>query len=855
MQYLTTHDDALSADAVAADYANVSAFIDYWGASLPSLGGFSPDYDGPPPPGSGGSWGSGDYVAPEYISADYAALANCGEFRLLISNSPPDVFVGISNTLPGITYTLLTNSDLTTTNWNVAEVLTASGPVVWSSPFTVTGTTNLFFMARSVWPALLWVTNLTCSGDVWGWGIASSPALSLDENHVYVTTTGNLLYSLDTSSGVVELTTGLTIGDGEMTPSPAVDTSGDIVVGSTDGFLISFAANLTVNWSNNLAIHSSGSAVYATPAVTAGGTIYIGTDDDAGGDSDFFSTNTSSHQNWLFSPAGNNPGHVDGLAAVASDCTVYFLGEDSRLYALYPDGNVKWFLPVPGHTEPDSSPAIGPDGTILVGSDSPYLYAVNPDGSLNWAYHIPNTNDSEEAIYSSPVIDSIGTVYVGGAESIEKFANEGIFFPSYTDFPRGVYAITNGQLKWAFTNVPGWIVGSVAVAEDGTVYAGAASTNHAFGILYAITNGVQKWAFQSSNDIVSSPVICADGGVIFTDEASNVYKVAGCSPLASSPAWPMFHHDPQHTGSLAGTNCPEAGCEAPFPNNGAFEEGQNRFVFAIAGPKGSTWAVYASTNLLTLTNTGSTVTLDSDGQGLFLDANDLGGVSNVFYCLSNGCCSKVIGFVVFSAAPGTNMIADPFYQVDDSALQDIEDQPNGVASPMNTVGALFCGFPDGPDLPEFGEGTNLYGWTGTGFATNTAVGNGSGVWSPNGDIPLVPGVSAILSLPTNSPGGMTLWFIGLVRDAVTNQIVPGTNFLGSALPTAGRISTELHYTNATAGDLLQTFNTNHVFTTYTNNGGTNWSPYEPYIGLAQGFILFSATNHTWIQRFSPCGAD
>ena len=88
-----------------------------------------------------------------------------------------------------------------------------------------------------------------------------SPALSLDENHVYVTTTGNLLYSLDTSSGVVELTTGLTIGDGEMTPSPAVDTSGDIVVGSTDGFLISFAANLTVNWSNNLAIHSSGSAV------------------------------------------------------------------------------------------------------------------------------------------------------------------------------------------------------------------------------------------------------------------------------------------------------------------------------------------------------------------------------------------------------------------------------------------------------------------------------------------------------------------------------------------------------------------------------------------------------------------
>jgi hypothetical protein len=92
--------------------------------------------------------------------------------------------------------------------------------------------------------------------------------------------------------------------------------------------------------------------------------------------------------------------------------------------------------------------------------------------------------------------------------------------------------------------------------------------------------------------------------------------------------------------------------------------------------------------------------------------------------------------------------------------------------------------------------------------------------------------------------------------------VPGTNFLGSALPVAGGISTVLGYTNATVGDWLQKWDpTNGIFITYTNNGGTNWyrsgTPNEPYIGLCEGFILFSdvATNRIWKQSFSPCGSN
>lgn len=103
---------------------------------------------------------------------------------------------------------------------------------------------------------------------------------------------------------------------------------------------------------------------------------------------------------------------------------------------------------------------------------------------------------------------------------------------------------------------------------------------------------------------------------------------------------------------------------------------------------------------------------------------------SVFFCLSNGCCSKVIGVVTFdlwtgtnALMPGTNLIADPFYQVDETVHGFEVGESNPYYTPMNTA--------------------------------------------------------------------------------------------------------------------------------YTNYGGVSWSPGEPTIGLAEGFILISATNHSWIQRFSP----
>jgi outer membrane protein assembly factor BamB len=86
----------------------------------------------------------------------------------------------------------------------------------------------------------------------------------------------------------------------------------------------------------------------------------------------------------------------------ASDGTVY-VGSGDYLYALNPDGTLKWRYQT-GY-EVQSSPAIASDGTIYVGSGD-YLYALNPDGTLKWRHQTGGS-------VRSPAIASDGTIYVG----------------------------------------------------------------------------------------------------------------------------------------------------------------------------------------------------------------------------------------------------------------------------------------------------------------------------------------------------------------------------------------------------------------------------------------------------------
>ncbi|HEX3719931.1 MAG TPA: PQQ-binding-like beta-propeller repeat protein [Verrucomicrobiae bacterium] len=767
-------------------------------------------------------------------------------------------------------------SSFTPTNSGVGTnifYLTYTNPPPCAETVTIS-ITNIFSVAE-------WMASFGAFlGDQWGPGIDASPALSPDGTKVYFSSTADALYSLYASNGSVYWSNILTTAGGEMTSSSAVDSSGQVYAGTTDGFIDSFSPAGTTNWILELGPPEE-VGVYATAALGLNDTVYVGTDEGAGAEfspeSGFSSINSVSppRTNWFFGPEDlfyDNSGDVESSAAIGTDCTVYFLAEGSRLYAVSPSGNVLWFLPVPGHTEPDSSPSIGSDGVIYSGSQSPYVYAINPDGSLKWACHIPGVDpgSSPANIYSTPVIDSHNNVYVGSGYLYDHFSESANYYES----PGGIFAITNGSLAWAYTNVPGWVVGTPVLGSNGTVYVGTASTNHSFGMLYALTNGVPQWTFRAGGDIICSPVICSNGEIIFSCEDGNVYKVSAPSSVApttlATSSWPMFHHDPQHTGSLGGLNCTSGGCVVPFPYDGTLDTNIGTFTFTNIGPAGTTWQVYSSTNLSNWVNSGGTVTLTNFGTadtnnkinllGWFTDTNVANVPCKFYYLSNNGCCSKVIGFVQFGVAQGTNLIADPFYQVDDLALKDTfynlaeVDTPPFFFSPMNSVAALFCGgnaYTVAP-LPALGSNATISISTAQGNVID--ISNGNGTWNPNGDIILKPGVGATANFPSSQP----VWFIGLVRETITNNIPAGTNCLGSALPAAGRLKSDLNYTNASVGDQVWLWSTNsQSFVTYTNQAGIGWSTNgstttEPYIGLAEGFVMVSTNAHTWVQRFSPC---
>jgi hypothetical protein len=110
-----------------------------------------------------------------------------------------------------------------------------------------------------------------------------------------------------------------------------------------------------------------------------------------------------------------------------------------------------------------------------------------------------------------------------------------------------LYALDNvtGTKKWEF--IAEGTVACAAVAADGTLYVGSRDGN-----LYALdgSTGEKKWVFATDDMITTSPAIGPDGTVYIGSQDGRLYAVYGSAPLAPS-SWPMFGHDPQHSGRIS----------------------------------------------------------------------------------------------------------------------------------------------------------------------------------------------------------------------------------------------------------------------------------------------------------------
>jgi len=160
-------------------------------------------------------------------------------------------------------------------------------------------------------------------------------------------------------------------------------------------------------------------------------------------------------------------------------------------------GVLKWKFKMDGSVF--SSPVIDKNGTIYIGGNY-YFYAINPNGSKKWTYVF-----KYGWVESAAVIDENGTIYFGVAYGEPNFL--------YALYP-------NGTLKWKY-HLGNHIMSSPVIGKDGTIYFGCYTKN-----MYALyPNGTLRWEFKTDGFIDESPAIDDEGTIYFGSDDHYIYAL------------------------------------------------------------------------------------------------------------------------------------------------------------------------------------------------------------------------------------------------------------------------------------------------------------------------------------------
>lgn len=245
---------------------------------------------------------------------------------------------------------------------NVIWSFTTGGNIAFSTP-AIANDGTLFFgsdddkvYALNPNGSLKW--ELT-TGD----NVRSSPSIGADGT-LYVASDDDSLYALNPDNGSIIWT--YTVGD-IVQGAPAIDIDGTIIIGvdngGDDGAIVAVNPDGTEKWSVNVL----GRISVCAPAIV-GDTIYVGTKE---GNNMLSLNKNSGALNWSYVTDG---AIVNSSPAVDVNGVIYFGSWDDGVYAINPDGTLKYRFPTGGNVW--SSPVIGEDGIIYVGSYDGKLYAI-----------------------------------------------------------------------------------------------------------------------------------------------------------------------------------------------------------------------------------------------------------------------------------------------------------------------------------------------------------------------------------------------------------------------------------------------------------------------------------------------
>ena len=156
-----------------------------------------------------------------------------------------------------------------------------------------------------------------------------------------------------------------------------------------------------------------------------------------------------------------------------------------------------------------STPVIDGNGILYVGSADHFFYALNPDGSLNWKYE------------TGEIIDSAGALTPGAVTFISGDGHMYHFRTGQMELSARPVWVYEAQLR------PGvsynrWFEGNVAVGYDGSFYSG--NTNFLY---YAINpDGTLKWTYPTTSNNWSQAAFGNDGTIFWGSNDTYVRAVS-----------------------------------------------------------------------------------------------------------------------------------------------------------------------------------------------------------------------------------------------------------------------------------------------------------------------------------------
>ncbi|MEO0136908.1 MAG: PQQ-binding-like beta-propeller repeat protein [candidate division WOR-3 bacterium] len=293
-----------------------------------------------------------------------------------------------------------------------------------------------------------------------------------------------------------------------------------------------------------------------SPAIGADGTIYVGV-----GSGEFVALNTDGSIKWSY-PAPSPTGGAIGI-----DGTIYFGSGDSCLYALNPDGTLKWRYKADAKV--NATPIINSNGNIHFPAGDGYYYAVSPGGDLIWKTKI--TSDASWW-HTAGAISSDGTIFtIPNGQGIYAIKSDGSIkwhLPIEVDFPSinspvigpdgtiyiagkdSLFAISqNGSIIWTHQ---GESSGTPMVISDGSIIVPMQSEIYLFSNKGRARSKTKITCRYSRSYIGYAPTIDNNGTIYdigYKELVTTLFAIQGRDSLALS-SWPMYQHDPQHTGRV-----------------------------------------------------------------------------------------------------------------------------------------------------------------------------------------------------------------------------------------------------------------------------------------------------------------